>query len=84
MANDGGPAFPGYTMNDDGETVSIAKLNPGMFLRAAIAMNVLSGIHAGGNTADIDWPQQGWHDLAAKCAVRAADALIAELANGAN
>jgi hypothetical protein len=44
--DDGGPAFPGYTMEDDGEKVNVTKLSPGMTLLDYMAAAALQGILA--------------------------------------
>ncbi len=69
--NDGGPAFP-FTPTD--RTGQCGPVEPGMSLRAYFAGQALTGLLANSEGErtfhEIDW---------AVCAVRQADALIAEL-----
>ena len=48
--NDGGPAFPDYTMEDDGTTVAISKFAPGLSLRDWFAGQALTALI----------PREGW------------------------
>jgi hypothetical protein len=82
VANDGGPAFPGYTMHDDGDKVQITKLNPGMTLRdyfAAAAMQGWLTTYGVEASHPASHPTSGYqHALAlAKYCYATADAMLA-------
>lgn len=42
--DDGGPAFPGYEVSSDGETVEVLKLMPGMTLRDWFAGQAMASL----------------------------------------
>lgn len=70
MRDDGGPAFPGYTMHDDGETVEVTKLSPGMTLRDYFAAKALPWA-----LDNVD-QSQPWKFSAAMTAYEIADAML--------
>jgi hypothetical protein len=70
----GGPAFPGYTMETDGESVNVTKLTPGMSLRDWFAAAALQGCLAH-ECNNLKHPQP--IEDYAKHAYRIADAMLA-------
>lgn len=83
--DDGGPAFPGYTMEEKEDTVVLTKLSPGMALRDWFAGQALVGIIARNGIVDhktcddVDGMDESFREVPDGDAIRSgeAEALVA-------